>query len=175
MVVLILTNEQRDIVTKNHGLIYKFLSDNNLDVNEYYDLCAIGLCNAVKHYDGKKGRLSTLAYKCMNNEVTNVRRKRARNEIESTMISYDIELSNGEDVTLLDTLPGDNKNSEKNYLFKLQISEAIRKMNRDEKKITMRIIQGYTIREISEEMDISHQRVHQILKQNIKNKISKYI
>ena len=42
---------QKSLVTENHNLIYSFLKKYNLDVDEYYDLAAIGLCNACINYD----------------------------------------------------------------------------------------------------------------------------
>lgn len=61
---------QKLLVTENHNLIYSFLRKYNLDVDEYYDLAAIGLCNACITYDASyKVPLSTYAYKCMFNSL----------------------------------------------------------------------------------------------------------
>ena len=41
-----LTDEERDLVTNNHNLIYSYLNKYNLS-DDYYDLCAIGLCSTL--------------------------------------------------------------------------------------------------------------------------------
>lgn len=65
-----LSDEQRKMAEENHGLIYGFLKKYGLDVDEYYDICAIALCKAVMAYDPERSKsLSTLAYHAMSNEV----------------------------------------------------------------------------------------------------------
>ena len=53
-----LTSEQQEVVRKNHGLIYFYLHKNNLSIEDYYDLAAIGLCKAVLTYEKNKGAFS---------------------------------------------------------------------------------------------------------------------
>lgn len=64
-----LTKQQQKLAESNHKLIYKFANQRNLAIDEYYDILAIGLCKAAKIYDENKGKFSTIAYKCMENEV----------------------------------------------------------------------------------------------------------
>ena len=42
-----LTAEQQQLVIENHNLIYDFAKRKNLIIEEYYDILAIGLCNAA--------------------------------------------------------------------------------------------------------------------------------
>lgn len=53
-----LTPEQAQIVADNHNLIYWYCNMKKLDVNTYYDLLAIELCNTVMKYDPEKGTLA---------------------------------------------------------------------------------------------------------------------
>lgn len=64
-----LTEEQRELAEKNHDLIYGYAHKKNISIDELYGVLAIGLCKAAKIYDESKGRFSTLAYKCMENEL----------------------------------------------------------------------------------------------------------
>ena len=64
-----LNDEQRQFVAENHNLIYSFLNSNKLDIEEWYDLAAIGLCKAAINYNGEIAKFSTFAYKCMWNQV----------------------------------------------------------------------------------------------------------
>ena len=66
-----LNNEQRKLVEDNHKLIYFFASKNNIDVDEYYDILALALCQAAYHYDKTKGAFSTIAMKIMELKMLN--------------------------------------------------------------------------------------------------------
>lgn len=168
----ILTKEQQNLASENHNLIYKYLYMKNLDIDEYYDLCAIGLCNAVKSYSNNKGKISTLAFKCMDNEVKNYHRKNM-NSMLDRCVSYDTDNAGSEDETYLDSI-SHGKNFEKNIHFELVISETLRKMNRKEKFILIKTLQGYNGREIAKELNVSSQYVYKTIKTEIKNKFKKY-
>lgn len=64
-----LTVAQQQIVEENHNLIYHFAKLRQLDIDDYYDILAIGLCNAAMMFDLNKGTFSTFAMKCMSNEL----------------------------------------------------------------------------------------------------------
>lgn len=64
-----LTESQRELVEKNHDLIYSYARKRNISIDEHYDILAIGLCKAAKTFDDTKGKFSTIAYKCMGNEL----------------------------------------------------------------------------------------------------------
>ena len=55
---MVLTEQQKELVEKNHNLIYWVLNKYNLEMSEYYDLLAIELCHTIMKYDSKKGSLS---------------------------------------------------------------------------------------------------------------------
>lgn len=50
-----LTEEQRNMVEDNHNLIYGYIRDRCLDIEEWYDLLAIELCKTVMKFDKDKG------------------------------------------------------------------------------------------------------------------------
>ena len=65
-----LTLEQQKLVEDNHNLIYSFLNSHGLSIDDYYDVAAIGLCQAAALFDASKGlKFSTYAYTAMRNEV----------------------------------------------------------------------------------------------------------
>lgn len=64
-----LTEEQKKLAEENHQLIYSFLNSKKLSDEEYYDIVAIGYIAAIRTYDPSKGRLATIAYTAMYNEV----------------------------------------------------------------------------------------------------------
>ena len=63
-----LTLDQQRIVSENHNLIYSLANKKNINLDEYYDVLAIGLCKAAMIYNENKSKFSTLAFTCMLNE-----------------------------------------------------------------------------------------------------------
>lgn len=63
-----LTDEERDLVTNNHNLIYSYLHKYKLS-DDYYDLCALGLCRAAHFYEPERGKFSSFAFLCMSNAI----------------------------------------------------------------------------------------------------------
>ena len=63
-----LDEKQRELVEKNHKLIYYTLRKYKLNEEEYYDILAIGLCKAAMNFDPERSKFSTFAMKVMYNE-----------------------------------------------------------------------------------------------------------
>lgn len=64
-----LTAEQQKLASDNHNLIYSYAKKMNLELEEYYDILAIGLCQAASLFDPDLGfAFSTLAYISMRSE-----------------------------------------------------------------------------------------------------------
>lgn len=70
-----LTEEQRVFAEENHNLIYSFANSMNLNLDEYYDVLAIGFCKSITSYNSTRGKFSTYSYICMRNELFQVYRK----------------------------------------------------------------------------------------------------
>lgn len=70
-----LTDEQRDVVEKNHSLIYWYANYRHLDLEEWYDLLAIELCKTVIGYDKTIGSITTY-YKLRCDNLTRKEYKR---------------------------------------------------------------------------------------------------
>ena len=45
-----LTKEQQDFAAEHHGLVYKFLNDNHLPEDEFYDVVIFGYLKAVQDF-----------------------------------------------------------------------------------------------------------------------------
>lgn len=86
-----LTKEQQNLVELNHNLIYKFAKKRNVIVDDYYDILAIGLCKAATIFDKNKGEFSTVAFRCMENELCMYWRHEQRQSAvpEDMILSYD--------------------------------------------------------------------------------------
>ena len=91
-----MTKEQENLVIENHNLIYYFIHKYNLSIEDYYDVCAIGLCKAASTYDDKKGiKFSTYAGVCIENEI----KQELRKQKNILVYSLDMTFSNTSDGT----------------------------------------------------------------------------
>lgn len=78
-----LSSAQQKLVEENHNLIFTFLKEHNLgldDTEDWYGTAAIGLCSAAVLYTtNREETFSSIAYQCMNEEVS--RYQKQNNEI----------------------------------------------------------------------------------------------
>lgn len=70
-----LTKDQQELVEKNHNLIYHTIRRCGVRQEDFYDVCAIGLCKAASKYDENKATFATFAVRCMVNEIKLQQRK----------------------------------------------------------------------------------------------------
>ena len=54
-----MTDYQKQLVTDNHNLIYRFLQKEKLNMEDWYDLAAIGMCKAAKTFNEGTSKFST--------------------------------------------------------------------------------------------------------------------
>lgn len=172
-----MTDEQRKLVEQNHNLIYDFLYKNELNIEEYYDIAAIGLCNAAIKYDSKKGKFSTLAFKCMKSEVNHHfsyinRKKRIP---PSHIYSYDILLSvdEGEYNPYINTIFDGNFDTYEIVEKSISYANFSKELDDREKFIIKCFESGLTQKEIGIKLNISQQAVYQRIKK-MRNKWNKF-
>lgn len=162
-----MTNEQRQLAEENHNLIYSFLHKHNYDQDEFYDLAAIGLCKAAKYYKEYMGTFSTLAYKCMFNEVADyfTKQKTAKRVPNELIMHYDAKADNGQgdDIgnSILECLDC-GKRFEDDAITELIIEKYRRDMNDRDRIVFDMLIEGYTTREIGKVAGCSNMSVTNI-------------
>jgi len=164
-----LTEEQKRKVEENHDLIYWYMRRHNLDFDEYYDACAMGLCRAAASYDPSKGiAFSTLAYKCMSNEVVRYWRYVNR-PMRNTMyeaFSLQAPFRKCPDERNLSRMemyqcPGDGGRSPDDRVFAKEFISSL--PDKERIVIEMRLY-GFQQNEISDVIGCSRQNVSQIMK-----------
>lgn len=107
-----LTAEQRVLAEENHNLIYKYASSNDINVEEFYGVLAIGLCKAASTFDASRGyRFSTLAYRCMDTEYKAYWRHElnTRHIPAGSVMSYNALISNESGIQFLDIVSNDQR------------------------------------------------------------------
>ena len=170
MIEMTLTDEQKALVTENHQLIFGYLTKKGLNIDEYYDLAAIGLCKAAMNYRKNSGKFSTLAYRCIHNEIYNeYRQKNQTRAIPEDMISsYNMLISNcnGDDIEVLDTLKSDF-DIEKYVLDNVLLEKLYEKLSDKYKMTLILALKGYNNCEIGDILGYSDSTIW-----NIKKKIA---
>lgn len=157
-----LTKEQKELVEKNHKLIYYYIHKNGLSVDEYYDILAIGLCKAALHFDESKGiKFATYALFVMRNEhLLNERLKKGKKRNASVVSLSTTIKEDHNDITLEDCISGDRD------VFDSLILLDIDKILKDETliKICKLAFAGYNQREMREYIDLSQSMISRKLK-----------
>ena len=150
--------------------MYKY----HLDVEEWYDLAAIGLCKAANTYNNNKSGFSTYAYKCMFTTVMMEKRKEnAMRTIPQNQIFY-YESQVGEESkdkdtsTFLNYIPS-KQDIENETISALSLENIKNELAGNKRKVFLLLKEGYAQCEISEIIGISKQRVSKI-KQEIAEK-----
>lgn len=163
-----LTDEQRELVTKNHNLIYAFANKRNLPIEDYYDTLAIGLCKAAKVFDQNKGNFSTIAFHCMQGELyTQWSATQKKSAIPNHLVlSYDapqITWDSDNQNNILENIPDNNAHDSMTYA--IMTSELIDKLTVKEKMIVHLLKCGLTHNEIADRFNCRRQNVTYYVKQ----------
>jgi RNA polymerase sigma factor (sigma-70 family) len=160
-----LTKEQQDLVERNHQLIYGFASKYKIDPEENYDILAIGLCNAALTFDRTRGySFSTLAYKCMLNEICRIKRDDKRvKEIPKYAI-----------VPFAEIHPNSDELTQGNYLDSNSIvTDFVSGLTKNEQIVFKYLYNQMTYRDIGNIMGCSCENIRRT-KERIKKKWKKY-
>ena len=95
-----LTEEQRRFAEQNHALVYKFLHQHGLSVDEYYDIVVFGFLLAVQRYltDASLApyAFSTVAWSAMESALRNHRRtaRRKQQSGQKHQAVFDVRIEN---------------------------------------------------------------------------------
>ena len=173
-----LNDEQRKMVEQNHNLIYSAMRKFGIKENEfddYYGIAAIGLCKAVVYFNADKGSISTIAYSCINNELTNELKKELAlgRKLNKEAVSYNVSFTDNDNDFANNCLLSD-ENFEKNFILLFHIKDVFCTIKKRHRDIFKLYLQGYQHSEIGDMYEISRQRVGVIIN-NIKKKLANSI
>lgn len=160
---MVLTKEQKRLVEDNHNLIYYYCRKNDISIDTYYDVCAIGLCKAAATYDKEQSTFATYALYVINNEVKGIYRKNAsRGKQDVQVFSYDKILTNnyGDECTLLDFIITEGKDAYESPI----LTDFNKIWNQRERRIALLLYEGYTQTEISKIIGVKQPQTSRIIK-----------
>lgn len=145
-----------------------------MDVEEWYDLAAIGLCKAANTYNNDKSEFSTYAYKCMYTTIIMEKRKEnaMRTIPQNQIVYYENQVNesskDNDTSTFLNYIPS-KQDIENEIISALSLENIENELVGNKKKVFLLLREGYTQCEISKIIGISKQRVSKI-KQEITEK-----
>lgn len=160
-----LTPKEATFAAENHALVLRFLKDNHLPENEYYDVVIFGYLRAVKRYFSEKAlanyKFSTIAWNCMRVDLINFHKAQNRKKRNAEVISIHSELY--EDGPVLEnTLPVYH-----DLLARLQTELLLHDLATVVSKQQMDMVRmrshGYNIREIARRYNVPMQDVKILL------------
>ena len=170
-----MTLTQTNLVAEHHDLIYSVLHKMNLNIEEFYDIAAIGLCKAAQAYNESKGRFSTLAYTVIRNEVIlEMRNRNLQKSGPKNVLSLDFsEVEGDENVTLEQALAQEG-DLETDVLNKIVLQNFIQTLNTREKDVIFKTYHGLSAPEIARHYNVSCTRIKQIRKK-VKDKYIDFV
>ena len=160
-----LTKEQQDFAAEHHGLVYKFLNDNHLPENEFYDVVIFPYLKAVQDYcnsaSAQKYSFSTIAIRLMKFRLSDSFRAPSRRKRNTEVISIHLGLySDG--VPLEEVLPGQDRLMQE-FEMQQMLHDLASHISEQQMKIVRMKGYGYGIKEISSHEKIPMKRIQELL------------
>ena len=162
-----LTKEQQDFAAEHHGLVYKFLNDNHLPENEFYDVVIFPYLKAVQDYcnsaSTQKYSFSTIAIRQMKFRLYDYFRTQVRRKRNTEVISIHLGLY-PDGVPLEELLPGQDCLMQE-FEMQQMLHDLASHVSEQQMKIVRMKGYGYGIREISSHEKIPMKRIQELLEE----------
>ena len=160
-----LTPEQGTFAAENHGLVLKFLNENHLPEDEYYDVVIFGYLRAVKRYFAEKNlrkyNFSTIAWNCMRVDLINYHKSLSTHKRYADVISIHSGLYAG-GLPLEHSVPyGHDVMAE--LETQLLLHELAGMITKEQMQMVRMRNDGYDIREIAKSHNVTMKCVRHVL------------
>lgn len=160
-----LTKEQQEFATTHHGLVYKFLNENHLPEDEFYDVVIFPYLNAVKDYfsspTAQKFSFSTIATRQMKFRLCDYYRTQSRRRSNMEVLSLHVGLySDG--VPLEDSIPAHDALMQQ-LETELLLHDLAGRVSKQQMDIVNLKKDGYGIREIARTQKVPMRRIKELL------------
>lgn len=160
-----LTPEQGTFAAENHGLVLKFLNENHLPENEYYDVVIFGYLDAVRDYftrsEMSNYSFSTIAWRAMRGALSNNNRTENRKMRTADVLS--LNGSPHEDYLPLEHSIPYGHDLMMELETQLIMHDLARRISEREMSIVNMRRDGYNIREIARSHNVPMKYVHEAL------------
>jgi RNA polymerase sigma-70 factor (ECF subfamily) len=148
-----LTSEQQTFAEQNHDLVYDFLQDKKLPMNDYYDVVVFGYLRAVQQYCSRdelrqRFTFSAVAYRKMKDDLYRHFKQQSCPSRKAVTVSIESLLYDGETLTMAEVIAAPDQlreTAEANLIW-----ERLSGLLTSEQLEALRLrLGGYTDREIA--------------------------
>ena len=162
-----LTPEQCLFATEHHSLVYKFLNENHLSSDEFYDVVIFGYLRAVSRYfnepELQQYSFTTIAWRRMLACISDHRRKQRRPKHNADVISLHVGPSE-------DSLPLEETIAAPNPLMRqleeqLLLHDLAKRVSKQQMNIVHLKSCGYNDRDIARQQNTTMKRVQELLEE----------
>ncbi len=161
-----LTLEQKIFATQNHDIVYKFLNENSLSIDEFYDVVIFGYLRAVKRFFKEKElqcyQFATIAWNCMKVDLINHSKAQSRKKHSAETISLyaeiDENLSFEESIILSDTIM-------QQLEVELLLHDLSKRISQQQMEIVRMRSHGYNLKDIATRQNTSTKRIRKLLEE----------
>ena len=162
-----LTKEQQAFAADHHGLVYKFLNDNHLSEDEFYDVVIFGYLRAVQRYFTeptlKQYSFGTIGWTGMKSALSNYNRTLNRHKRNAEIVSIHIgRYPDG--VPLEELLPAQDDLMQE-FEMKQLLHDLAGRVSRQQMNIVRMKGYGYGIREIASREKLPMKRIKELLEE----------
>ena len=161
-----LTLEEQLFAAQNHNLVYAFLQEKNLPEDVFYDVVIFGFMRAVQEYvSGKRFRVysfSTIAWKRMENSVSNYCRYLASPIRSATIVSLYSPIGADAELTWEDVLSRKDE-SILEFETRMLMEDLEQKLPKREMKIIRMKAAGCKMHEIAKREHLTFQEINELL------------
>ncbi|MCI9071984.1 MAG: sigma-70 family RNA polymerase sigma factor [Lachnospiraceae bacterium] len=162
-----LTPEQRLFAEEHHNLVYKFLKENHLSGDEFYDVVIFGYLRAVSRYftepELQQYSFTTIAWRRMSACISDYRRKQRRPKHNADIVSLHIK-QNEDSLPLEETIAASNP-----YMRQLEeqllLHDLAKRVSRQQMNIVRLKSCGYNDRDIARCQNTTMKRVQELLEE----------
>lgn len=162
-----LTHEQRIFAAKHHDLVYKFLNENGLSQDEYYDVVIFGYLTAVRRYltipTLRQYSFNTIAWKGMSGTLNNYERTKKYQKRNAEIISIHYGLSRG-NIPLEDSIPA-HDDLMTQLEMKLLLHDLATRLSKQQMDMIHLKSYGYGIRDIARRQNLSLRHAKDLLEE----------
>lgn len=162
-----LTAEQREFAADHYGLVYKFLNENRLTEDEFFDVVIFGYLRAVRNYltdtNLQKFSFGTIAWNAMRCDFSNYRRAQTRKKRRAEVLSIHIGLD--PDSYPLEETIADHDKLMQQLEANLLLHELAGKVSRQQMDMIRLKTYGYNLREIARHQKTPMRRVKELLEE----------
>ena len=156
-----LTKEQQAFATDHHGLVYKFLNENHLPEDEFYDVIIFGYLRAVYRYFNEpklqKYSFATIGWKSMQGALSNYNRYQSRRKRNMEVLSIHVGLY-PDGAPLEDTIPAHDPIMQQ-LEMDLLLHELAGRVSKQQMDIVHLKQGGYGLREIARTQKVPMRRI----------------